>query len=314
MCRLFGMSGGSEPVRATFWLLQASDSLSEQGRREPDGTGIGFFDAAGSPVVSKQPLAAYADRRFAEEAKHVVSRTFVAHVRFASTGALTVDNTHPFEQDGRLFAHNGVIEGLPALESELGAEGMALVHGETDSERWFALITRAIARADGDVAAGIESATRWVAANLPLLSANFVLIEADQLWALRYPDGHELHVLEREAGGGGASGPASLRHRSSNGQIHVASDELAQRPAVVVATEPMDDDPGWRELGSGQLLHVDQRLHVSVTTVVDRPPTHPLTVADLTGRAAGSQADPPATHCNGRLTRRRSSRPPAASA
>ena len=125
MCRLFGMSGGSEPVRATFWLLQASDSLSEQSRREPDGAGIGFFDDADRPVVSKQPLAAFEDRRFAEEAKDVQARTFVAHVRFASTGALTVANTHPFEQDGRLFAHNGVIEGLPALESELGPEGMA---------------------------------------------------------------------------------------------------------------------------------------------------------------------------------------------
>jgi len=288
------MSGGSEPVRATFWLLQASDSLSEQSRREPDGTGIGFFDDEDRPVVSKQPLAAHDDRRFAEEAKDVSARTFVAHVRFASTGGLTLANTHPFEQADRLFAHNGVIEDLPALESELGPEGMANVHGETDSERWFALITREIARADGDVAAGIASATRWIAANLPLLSANFVLIEADQLWALRYPDPHELHVLERDAGGGGKSGPGPLHHRSSTGHIDVGSDELAHRPAVMVATEPMDDDPGWRELGSGQLLHVDPQLQVTVTTIVDGPPAHPLTVADLTGRAAGSQADPPA--------------------
>jgi predicted glutamine amidotransferase len=295
MCRLFGMTGGSEPVRATFWLLQAPDSLSEQSRREPDGAGIGYFDGEDRPVVSKQPIAAFEDRRFAEEAKDVQARTFVAHVRFASTGALTVVNTHPFEQDGRLFAHNGVIEGLPNLESELGPEGMALVHGETDSERWFALITREIARADGDVAAGIVSATRWIAANLPVLSANFVLIEADQLWALRYPDPHELHVLERDAGGGSESGPGPLDHRSSTGHIHVGSDELSERPAVMVATEPMDDDPGWRALGSGQLLHVDPQLHVTVTTIAQGPPAHPLTVADLSGRAAGSQAGPPAT-------------------
>jgi predicted glutamine amidotransferase len=294
MCRLFGMTGGSESVRATFWLLQASDSLSDQSRREPDGAGIGFFDDEDRPVVSKQPIAAFEDRRFAEEAKHVQARTIVAHVRFASTGALTVNNTHPFEQAGRLFAHNGVIEGLPALEAELGPDGMADVHGDTDSERWFALITREIARADGDVAAGIASATRWIAANLPVLSANFVLIEADDLWALRYPDANELHVLEREAGGGAESAPEPLRQRSSTGHIHASSDELSHRPAVIVATEPMDDDPGWRELGSGQLLHVDPELHVTVTTIVDTPPVHPLTVADLTGHAARSQAGPPA--------------------
>ena len=97
MCRLFGMSGGSEPVCATFWLLQAPDSLSEQSRREPDGAGIGFFDGEDRPVVSKQPLAAFEDRRFAEEAKAVTARTFVAHVRFASTGALdlTRDQREP---------------------------------------------------------------------------------------------------------------------------------------------------------------------------------------------------------------------------
>jgi glutamine amidotransferase len=47
------MSGGSEPVKATFWLLQAPDSLSQQSRREPDGTGLGSFGSDGTPVVSK---------------------------------------------------------------------------------------------------------------------------------------------------------------------------------------------------------------------------------------------------------------------
>src|SRR5690242_19221540 len=124
------MSGGREPVRATFWLLEAPDSLAAQSRREPDGTGLGTFDAAGRPVVSKQPLAAYEDEEIAREAREVSSRTFVAHVRYASTGAIKPENTHPFEQAGRLFAHNGVIEALDRLEAELG-DARALVRGET---------------------------------------------------------------------------------------------------------------------------------------------------------------------------------------
>lgn len=292
MCRLFGMSGGDEPVRATFWLLQAPDSLTVQSRREPDGAGIGWFDAAGRPRVCKQPIAAYEDREFATEARTLTARTFVAHVRFSSGGALTMPNTHPFERDGRLFAHNGVLGDLPALESELGPDGMRGVGGDTDSERWFALITREIAAADGDIAAGIAAATRWIAANLPLLSANFVMIESRNLWALRYPDAHELHVLEREAGG--SAGAAPLRHASSSGHIHAASDALAHRRAVVVATEPMDDDPGWRALTSGELLHVGPRRDVSIQTIIEAPPAHPLTLAELSARAASSQADPPA--------------------
>jgi len=83
------MCGGREPVRATFWLLEAPDSLAEQSRREPDGTGLGTYDHDGKPIVSKQPLAAYEDQEFAQEAKAVSSRTFVAHVRYASTGAVS---------------------------------------------------------------------------------------------------------------------------------------------------------------------------------------------------------------------------------
>ncbi len=144
MCRLFGMSGGREPVRATFWLLEAPDSLAQQSRREPDGTGLGTYDEHGHPIVSKQPIAAYEDQQFALEAREVTSRTFIAHVRYASTGAVSPENTHPFEQRDRLFAHNGVIEDLDRLEQELGDARDRWCTGETDSERFFALITREI--------------------------------------------------------------------------------------------------------------------------------------------------------------------------
>ena len=58
MCRLFGLSAGAAPVTATFWLLDAPDSLRAQSHREPDGTGLGWFDPAGRPHIAKQPIAA----------------------------------------------------------------------------------------------------------------------------------------------------------------------------------------------------------------------------------------------------------------
>jgi predicted glutamine amidotransferase len=225
-------------------------------------------------------LAAYEDRRFAEDARDLESRTFVAHVRYASNGSPTVLNTHPFEQDGRLFAHNGVIGGLEQLEAELG-DARELVQGETDSERFFALITREIS-ATGDVDEGIARAARWVAANLPVLSINFVLTTPSDLWALRYPDTHDLLVLERDDASG------ALYHASAS-RIRVTSEALSDRPAVVVATERMDDDPGWSPLRSGELLHVDGELRASRRQVLDAPPAHPLTLADLGKRAAASQ-------------------------
>jgi predicted glutamine amidotransferase len=281
VCRLFGMSAGSEPAKATFWLLDAPDSLSEQSRREPDGAGLGWFDERAAPHVSKQPLAAYEDRRFGREAREVRSRTFVAHVRFASTGALEVRNTHPFEQRGRLFAHNGVIEDLPALDAQLGPD-RELVKGDTDSERFFALITREIEARDGDVGAGIEAASKWVAANLPVFAINLVLTVTDGLWALRYPATHPLFVLEREPG-------EPMAHASSLG-TRVRSAEGAERPFVVLASERMDADDGWRLLAPGELLHVDHALGVSSRVILAQPPARPLTIDDLGATAKASQA------------------------
>jgi glutamine amidotransferase len=290
MCRLFGLAAGRRRASATFWLLEAPDSLASQSRRQPDGTGLGWFDDAGRPCVAKQPIAAYEDERFANEAREVRSDSFVAHVRFASTGGLRPENTHPFEQRRRLLAHNGVIQGLDRLERELG-EYRSLVAGDTDSERFFALVTRETDRHDGEVGAGLASAARWVAENLPLFALNVVLIAGPELWALRYPDTHDLFVLDRRPGGN--SSKRHLEHASRAGRIRVRSGDLAAAGAVVVATERMDEDSGWRNLRPGELLHVDPDLGVDSQVVADHAPAHPLTLADLDPKAAASQAHGP---------------------
>jgi glutamine amidotransferase len=267
VCRLFGFSAGSERVHATFWLLDAPDSLQSQGRRNRDGTGIGFFDAAGAPVVDKQPEAAYADVEFISEAKVAVSATFVAHVRVATTGVLSAENTHPFAMDGRIMAHNGGFEELAAIEEELG-DGMRDVRGDTDSERYMALVTKSIAACDGDVGAGITHAARWIAEHLPLFSLNMVLVTPTDLWALRYPEHHRLFALQRTAGGHRED--EALDARSDT--VAVRAEMLAAHPSVVIASEPMDDHPDWRLMESGELLHVDADLGVTSTLILPDPP------------------------------------------
>jgi predicted glutamine amidotransferase len=286
VCRLFGMASGRRRVRATFWLLDAPDSLAAQSRAEPDGAGLGVFAADGRPVVHRSALAAYEDAAFASEAREVESTTFVAHVRYASTGPIALRNTHPFEQRGRLFAHNGVVGDLPKLEAALG-EYRSLVAGETDSERVFALITREADRNRGDVSAAIAGAARWIARELPLYALNVVLATPDGLWALRYPDTHELWVLERPAGGTG--GRRHFEAASAAGRIRVRSGALASAPAVVIATERMDEHLAWRQLAPGELLHVDTDLRARSSIAVAEPPALPLRLEDLDPRAAGSQ-------------------------
>ena len=256
MCRLFGMTSGTRPTRATFWLLDAPDSLDRQSEANPDGCGIGVFDAYGRPQVHKQPLAADHDLDFARAARDLESTTYVAHVRHASAGGISLRNTHPFTLDGRIFAHNGGFGDLPALERHLG-DDLSLVQGETDSERFFALVTREI-RACGDVTEGLVTALDWVADHLPVLALNVILTTPHEVWAVRYPASRTLYVLVDE--------PGPVAHRSDAGTRITAEDAP---PRVVVASERLDDDPAWESLAPGELVHVASDLSVRRTIVRD---------------------------------------------
>ncbi|MGI5169205.1 class II glutamine amidotransferase [Spirillospora sp. CA-253888] len=284
MCRLFAMTTGGPRVGATFWLLDAPQSLHEQSRRQPDGTGLGWFSLGDEPVRDRAPIAAYENSDFASMARHVVSHTFVSHVRYASTGAVSVHNSHPFDMNDRLFAHNGVVQGLDVLDSWLTDVDRALMEGQTDSELVFAYITAEIRRR-GDTTAGLVAAVRRIAAELPVYALNIVLAEPRRLWALRYPDPNQLWVLTPELGGFGGR----VRHLGAGrqpGSLDVSADG-DRTPAYVIASERMDDDPDWRPMAPGELLIVDG-LTATSSFPFD-PPAHPLTAADLSLTEATSQ-------------------------
>ncbi len=280
MCRLFGLHAGTDVCSATFWLLDAPDSLADQSKRNPDGTGLGVFDEHGRPQVHKEPMAAWADAAFATEAHELTGTTFVAHVRYATTGSHAVRNTHPFLQDGRVFAHNGVVEGLDLLDErlrEVGADGLVL--GETDSERVFALITASIRARDGDVPAGLLDALRWLAANVPIFGVNLLLSTATDMWALRYPDADELYILDRRA-----DASAAEFHLRTD-RIRARSEHLRARSSVVFATKRMDDDSRWRLMEPGELVHVDAGLHIGRSIALPDPPRHQLFKPDVDASA-----------------------------
>ncbi len=266
MCRLFGLTAGTERVRATFWLLDAPDSLEVQSHRNADGSGIGFFDPAGAPVLDKEPEPAFADADFTRAAKQAESETFVAHVRLATAGGRTVANTHPFAMNGRVMAHNGAFGEVQRLQARLAGYA-SLVLGETDSERYFALITQQADAHGGDTAAGIAAAARWIAANLPVSSLNTVVAAPGELWALRYPGEHALHILQRPR-------DAGLHLRSATSSFHVPA--LGSAGSVVVASEQLDGEDGWRMLAPGELVHVRPDLSIQSAIVAPDPPARLL--------------------------------------
>jgi predicted glutamine amidotransferase len=284
MCRLFGLHAGAEDVDATFWLIDAPVSIAELSHRNADGYGLATFASDGEPALIRAPIRAADDEAFAAAARATHAAVHLAHVRYADTGPVSEANTHPFILDGRAFAHNGVVSELDELDRRLGSDH-ALVAGETDSERFFALLTVSIREHEGDVRAGIIATTTMLARDITLYSLNFLLACAGHLWAFRYPEHNHLYLLARAPGGPRGNQP--LDEHSPHGTIRMRARDGSRRPLIVVASEPMDEDLGWEEIASGELVHIGPELELHREVILDAPPTKPLS---LTGRAADSQA------------------------
>jgi glutamine amidotransferase len=278
MCRLFALHAGSHDVEADFWLLEAPTSLATQSEVNADGFGIATLSTEAALMLIRNPVQAGSDRVYRAVARHAEACQFLVHLRYASTGVVSLPNTHPFFQDGRAFAHNGVVGDLDRLERRLG-EHLAMVSGETDSERLFALITLCIRQAGGDVRAGIAAAVRELAADYELYSINFVLGEVGHLWAFRYPQHNPLLFLEH------AGGP--LVERDAHGTLSVRANPRGDEKMVVIASEPMDADPGWQDVAVGELIHIGPDLGLDRQTPLAEPPRHQMV---LSGRAEQSQA------------------------
>ena len=285
MCRLLALHS-DQPITADFWLLDAPYSLLRQSRFNADGTGLGWIDEHGTPQVAKKPVAAYASERFGRIATALRSRAMIAHVRLSSGTGHCEENTHPFLQDGILSAHNGVLEVTDQMRRRVRELGAAHhVQGSTDSEWMAALITGEVAAHDGDLRDGVVAALDWIARNVPVYSVNVLVLKGEELIAVRLPATNELWVLEREAA---AAQPREALEQSS-ATLRTRSEDLAGIGSVVIASEPMDDDPAWRLMDSGELLH----LTTDGAITSERPfgaLAQPLALEDLGLSAAASQA------------------------
>jgi len=99
-------------------------------------------------------------------------------------------------------------------------------------------------------------------------------------------------VLMMERAIGGPTGSRHFDGASSAGTVRVRSGGLAEQAAVIFASEPMDEDPGWCSLEPGELVHAGDDLRVRSRMVLDGPPAQRLRLEDLDVRAAAFQRGP----------------------
>jgi predicted glutamine amidotransferase len=218
MCRVLGCVA-AEPISLRHELLFAENPMIRQAEDHDSGWGMAVYrrvDGA-PPSVCRFPKAAHTDLEF-RTATDTRGRIFNVHVRRATMGGLTPENTHPFCLGNYSLSHNGTIIRFPAL-LERGVKQPA---GTTDSEHLFNFLMRDLD--PGDVAGSLRHAVQTVIERSSFSGLNFLFSDGERLYAYRLGI-FELHWLPRP------------------GQLLVASERLT--------------DEKWHEVRQDVLLTLD---------------------------------------------------------
>lgn len=244
MCQLLGMNCNvPTDICFSFEGFHVRGGATDSHR---DGWGIAFFENAGyrlfidtKPSVSS-PVAELV-RQYPIRSKNVV-----AHIRKATVGAITLENTHPFVRElwGQywIFAHNGNLS-----RTQWPSGGYRPV-GTTDSEAAFCHILNELSGANAashvelaDLAHQLKALTREISATGTF---NFLLSNGQYMFAhcstqlcyiTRQAPFAEAHLIDRDI---------AIDFR----EVTTPDDRV-----TVIATSPLTDNEIWTPLTADQL-------------------------------------------------------------
>src|SRR5712671_1687110 len=238
---------GAAPGGVAHELLHGANALRVQSREHPDGWGLGWY-VDRVPQVVRSLTAAHGDDDFEEVSSFVTASTILAHIRKASIGRVSFENTHPFEWGPWLFAHNGTVPGWEerraGMESEIDPALRNELRGETDSERCFLVFLTRLSRRCDPTAARFEDAAAAM--------------------------GETVQIVVRTCGG-----EAATTFLATDGQTMLACRRA--RTLYVSAAEPQRDGRvAWFAVASE-----DPRLHEPVPP--GRSPWHEVPAGTIVG-------------------------------
>lgn len=245
MCRLYAFSA-TEPTKVECTLVHAQNALLSQsegdmsGQSHSEGWGVATF-SNGSPVVERQAWAAYHGEHFERTAANIYARTVLAHIRRASVGKPSLENTHPFHTRPWIFAHNGTVPNFGRVKSMLLARtnprAAEAIRGQTDSEHVFAFIrSRLNEGREADALSIIRDAVLFVeTCSLEIdpksrLGLNIMITDGRRIIGTRL--GRTLYHVYRD----------NVVDCQICGFPHVHHDPSKAYRACVVASEPLSDE------------------------------------------------------------------------
>ena len=246
MCQLLGMNCNvPTDICFSFTGFQARGGETDQHR---DGWGIAFFEGKGcrlfvDPRPSHESSIATLVRTYP-----IHSLNVVAHIRKATQGVVSLENTHPFVRElwGRYFAfaHNGNLPDFaPALE------GGFLPVGSTDSERAFMVLLEGLRRRHPRHMPALDVLFDEVAALTTELGRlgefNYLFSNGDWLFAHAST---QLQYVIRQA-------PFSVAHlRDRDVEIDFSEVTSSTDRVAIIATTPLTDNEAWTPMDPGTLM------------------------------------------------------------
>jgi len=245
MCQLLGMNCNvPTDICFSFTGFQQRGGGTDV---HADGWGIAFFEGKGvrlflDPLPSAQsPIAELVSKY------PIRSLNVIAHIRKATQGLVTLENTHPFMRElwGRywVFAHNG---NLPQFQPQL--DGSFLPVGNTDSELIFCWLLQSLHQRFSNTPPGRDELfTALHELTHPLSGMgifNFLLSNGDCMFA---HCSTELSYVERRA-------PFNVAHLKDE-DVMVDFSELTtpNDRVAVIATLPLTDNEPWATMPPGSL-------------------------------------------------------------
>ena len=267
MCRLYGLIS-SHPRKVECDLIESQHSLLHQsehdllGEQNPDGWGLENFEK-NQPNVVKQPRAAFVDDEFRWQAAKIHSTQIISHVRRATIGIVSMENTHPFVHHGLILAHNGHIDHFPFIRNKICStvtqEESKWIQGSTDSEHILAYLHHIYHQ---DTNASLASIlTRGLREIIQMIwevdpdkesALNIVFSNGKEMAASCY--NRSLYFIHREA-----VHPCQV----CGGALHI-NEEPKSYQAVVIASEPITMDEEWQEIPNWSVIEVDSNLSFKI--------------------------------------------------
>jgi len=241
MCELLGLNF-NQPVRVSLSFR----GFQHRGEHNPHGWGIARFDGQACQVF-KEPIKSSSSKlaTFLRDYELFESKIFIGHVRYASRGEHTLQNTHPFIRVFRsrevALAHNGTLK--PVM-----AEPSLKFHpvGETDSEYLLCafltvLSNKKIQFTDFDkIEAVFQEFNEYG-------TMNILFSDGEHLYSYRDRDGYNgLCMTERTA-------PFSkVSLRDEDWEVDLAEQKRPDQRGFVIATRPLTNEK-WYNLTPGSL-------------------------------------------------------------